>query len=172
MYSRRRPCGGLGGGGIDAGMPEGDAKVDFERGAAFDDSTQPHPAVRALKPALPDRSFVLVLIVGILIGTVLSAILGIGLYAYGWLDFGAGSPPPTSPALCPPTAAFLPACPTCAAACLSTMALSATPSPENTPVPATATPDFAATATQACTVFRNRFPGTPCPRLPTPTPGP
>jgi len=146
--------------------------VTFERGAAFDDSTQPHPAVRASKPASANRSFRLVLIVGILIGTALAAILGIGLYASGWLDLGGGVAAPTSLALCPPTASFLPACPTCAPACVATVAPSVSPSPENTPVPATATPDFAATATQACAVFRYRFPGTPCPRFRTPTPGP
>ena len=140
--------------------------MTFERGAAFDDSTQPHPAVRALKAAAPDRSFLLVLIVGILIGMVLSAILGIGLYAFGWLDFGGGALAPAPTALCAPTAAFLPLCPTCDSAC----SVTATPTPENTPTPAAATPDFAATATQACSDWRSRFPATPCPAFVTPSP--
>jgi hypothetical protein len=146
-------------------VPEGEAKVTFERGAAFDDSTNPHPAVRALRAAAPDRTFVLVLIVGVLIGMVLSAIAGIGLYAFGWLDFGGGAFAPAPTALCAPTAAFLPLCPTCDAACSQTA--TPTPTPESTASPV---PDFAATATQACSDWRSRFPATPCPAFVTPSP--
>jgi len=141
--------------------------VTFQRGAAFDDSTQPHPAVRLPRPASPDRTFVLVLIVGILIGLALSAILAIGLYAFGWWDWGA-LPAPVAQPLCAPTAAFLPACPTCDAACRLTA--TPTPTPESTAAPAAATPDFAATATQACSEWRSRFPATPCPAFVTPSP--
>jgi len=142
--------------------------VTFERGAAFDDSTRPHPAVRAFKPASPDATFVLVLIVGILTGMVLSAILGMGLYAFGWLDFVGASAAPDPQVLCAPTAAFLPVCPTSNAACMLTA--TPTPTPESTAAPAAATPDFAATATQACSEWRSRFPATPCPAFVTPSP--
>ena len=43
--------------------------------------------------------------------------------------------------------------------------------PEYTAIcPKTGLPDFAATATQACSLFRSNFPGTPCPRYSTPSP--
>ncbi len=135
--------------------------MTFERGAAFDNSTQPNPTVRAPKPGSPDRIFVLVLIVGILIGMVLAGILGIGLYAFGWVNLGGCVTVPGTPAYCPPTAIyFLPECPTNEAGCFITV--TPTQTPEGTVAPA-ATPDFAATATQACSEWNARFPGTPCP---------
>jgi hypothetical protein len=47
-----------------------------------------------------------------------------------------------------------------------------TSDPLSTPTPtglATSTPDYAATATQACYLFHSNMPGTPCPRFNTPT---
>jgi hypothetical protein len=46
---------------------------------------------------------------------------------------------------------------------------SATPTPPATILPTTA-PNYIATATQACSLFQSKFPGTPCPRFNTPTP--
>jgi hypothetical protein len=122
--------------------------------------------------------FILVLAIGILIGMILAAIAGMGLVAFGVLSLGPAGACPQTP-VCPPTAAFLPVCPTCAAALTSEVTAPATPTvtltpvpPTETAVPATATPDYVATATQACAYFRSRFPGTPCPRFRTPTPVP
>jgi hypothetical protein len=152
-------------------MPEGESKVNFERGAAFDDSTQPHPAVRPPTPApkgSSDRTFLLALALGILIGLALAGIAGIVLYGMGWLG---ECPPAAGPGTCPPTAIyFLPDCPTNAAGCFLTPTSTETPTPEATAQPAAATPDFAATATQACFEWRSRFPATPCPAFATPTP--
>ena len=145
--------------------------MTFERGAAFDDSTRPNPAVRPPKPASQDRSFLLALIIGILIGFVLAALLGIGLYAFGWIEWWDASPATLVPDACPATAIyFLPECPTNAAGCFVTSTPTITPTPEPTLAPAAATPDFAATATQACSTWRLSFPGTPCPPFLTPTP--
>jgi hypothetical protein len=152
-------------------VPEGEPKVNYQRGAAFDDSTHPNPAIRAPKPALPDRLFVLALIIGILIGLALAAILVMGLYAFGWLNLGTTLPSPTSPVSCPPTAIyFLPECPTNEAGCFVTATPSATPTPETTVEPPAATIDFAATATQVCSTWRSRFPATPCPLFVTVSP--
>jgi hypothetical protein len=145
-------------------MPEGETKVNYQRGAAFDDSTHPNPAIRAPKPASPNGLLVLVLIIGTLIGLVLAAILGMGLYAFGWISVGGGVPAPTPIAACPPTAIFFyPECPTNEAGCFITATPSATSTPEATVVPAAATPDFPATATQVCSTWLSRFPATPCP---------
>ena len=144
--------------------------MTFERGPAFDDSTQPHPAVRPPKLASGDRTFMLALALGILIGLALAGIAGIVLYGIGWL--GECPPAAAGPGeSCPPTAIyFLPDCPTNAAGCFFTSTPTETPTPEATAQPAAATPDFAATATQACSDWRSRFPATPCPAFLTPTP--
>jgi hypothetical protein len=142
--------------------------VNLHHGAAFDESTQPHPAVRPLQASSSQRSLVLALILGMLIGLALASLAGIGLYAIGWL--GECPVSPTSPGACPPTAIyFLPDCPTNEAGCFVTSTPAETPTPEPTMAPA-ATPDFAATATQACWEWSSRFPGTPCPPLSTSTP--
>ncbi len=132
------------------------------------------PKGRARSPEL-DRTFLLVLVIGILTGLILATILGLGLISFGYLSVGssqAACGPQSSS--CPPTVAFLPVCPTCAAAS-SPIVITATPLPTgtatDTPLPSF-TPDYASTATQACSIFRNRFPGTPCPRFSTPTPPP
>jgi hypothetical protein len=53
----------------------------------------------------------------------------------------------------------------------STADLLSTPTPMSTGL-ATWTPNYAATATQACYLFHSNMPGTPCPRYSTPTPVP
>jgi len=114
---------------------------------------------------------ILALLIGILMGLALAAILGTGLYAFGWLNLGGGLPAPTTPVICPATAIyFLPECPTNEAGCFVTATPSATPTPEATVAPAAATLDFGATATQACSEWSSRFPATPCPPFVTPTP--
>jgi hypothetical protein len=132
------------------------------------------PPGRPRSPEL-DQMFLLVLVIGILTGLVLATILGLGLISFGYVSVGSypaacGS----QTTICPPTIAFLPVCPTCAAISAPSVG-TATPSPTpmTTEVPGgTSTPDYAATATQACSIFHNRFPGTPCPRFKTPTPPP
>jgi hypothetical protein len=86
-------------------------------------------------------SLLLMFSLGLLVGMCLMAALGFGLYWYGYLTPGSGVVLPT---VCPATPAFFPQCPTC-------------------PAPPTATADFGATATAACSTFQYAFPGTPCP---------
>lgn len=138
------------------------------------DKTPTTPTGRRRSPEL-DRMFLLVLMIGILTGLILATILGLGLISFGYLSVGA-SPAAcgSQTSVCPPTVAFLPVCPTCAAVS-APLVITATPLPTSTATDtpaATSTPDYIATATQACSIFRNRFPGTPCPRFRTPTPPP
>jgi hypothetical protein len=142
-------------------MPEGETEMTSGRGPAFVKSTQRHPAVKASKPIPPEVMFVLLLVDGILIGIVLSAILAMGLNAFGWLSFGGGLPAQAPEALYAPTPALFPICPTCDVSC------GVTSTPASTP---TSTPDFAATATQACSDWRSLFPATPCPVFVAPSP--
>ncbi len=132
------------------------------------------PTGNRRRPEL-DRMFLLVLVIGILTGLILATILGLGLISFGYLSVGSSSAACGSQgSVCPPTAAFLPVCPTCGAVS-APVVITATPLPTSTATDtpaATSTPDYATTATQACSIFRNRFPGTPCPRFKTPTPPP
>jgi len=96
-------------------------------------------------------SLLLMLGLGILIGVCLMVALGFGLYWYGYLTPGSGVVPPTA---CPATPAYFPLCPTCQPLPTTSIA---------TPVPPTATVDFGATSTAACSTFQYAFPGTPCP---------
>jgi hypothetical protein len=135
--------------------------------------TQP---VRAAKKAAPrgsnDRQLVMILLLGVAMGIVISAMVGLGLASLGLIvPGGEGACAPTAEgaaAVCPPTAAMFPVCPTCQPL-----------PPSATPEPPTGTPDAAATAdseaaaqatnqafataTAACNAFRSQFPGTPCP---------
>jgi hypothetical protein len=135
--------------------------------------TQP---VRAAKKVAPkrssDRQLILILMLGIAMGIVISAMVGLGLASMGLIvPGGERACAPTAEgtaAICPPTAAMFPVCPTCQPL-----------PPSATPEPPTGTPDAAATAdaeaaaqatnqaiataTAACEAFRFQFPGTPCP---------
>ena len=94
---------------------------------------------------------------GLLVGALVTAIVGYGLVIYGYLP-GADC---LAPDACPATPAFYPVCPTCAAAPFETLE-PAGPAPA-TPEPATATPDPGPTATAACATFQAQVPATPCP---------
>jgi hypothetical protein len=135
--------------------------------------TQP---VRAARKAAPrrsnDRRLILILLLGIAMGIVISAMAGLSLASMGLIvPGGEGACAPSAEvttAICPPTAAMFPVCPTCQPW-----------PPTATPEPPTMTPDAAATAsaeaaaqatnqamataTAACEAFRFQFPGTPCP---------
>ena len=106
--------------------------------------------IRQAGPRRAGYNIYLTLVIGILIGVLLTLLLGTGLYGLGYLSIAAPLPAacPATPdlrAVCPPSGF----CPT-SAACPPT----ATPPP---------TPDFGATATSACGTFQEQFPGTPCP---------
>jgi hypothetical protein len=107
--------------------------------------TKPH-VPRPPKRGQRRPSLLLMLGLGILIGMCLVVALGFGLYWYGYVV--PAGPTPTA-VVCPPTPSILPLCPTC--------------EPLPTQPPPTATPDFGATATVACSTFQPQFPGTPCP---------
>jgi hypothetical protein len=137
------------------------------RRPAYAASAQRPPIVRPPKPIPPDVMFVLLLVDGALIGIVLSALLAVGLYGFGWLSFGVGLPGQALEEVYPPPPVFFPVCPTCSVSCTATSPAEPTPTPTHTPTP---TPDFPATATQACSDWRWRFPATPCPAFVTPSP--
>lgn len=99
---------------------------------------------------------------GFAVGVVFVLFLATLFWSLGWLHFGAAPGCPEAKATCPPTPAFMPACPTCAVEFVTL------PPPTATPTP---TPDIAATATAACEAFLDDFPGTPCPS-PQPTSAP
>jgi hypothetical protein len=127
------------------------------------------------KPGGINRLFVLSWGIGLMTGVVASTIAVIGALELGYVSFGAqpASAQASGPAM--PTPTELAASPTV----LMEALVENTPTPTGTqaiasviPVPATIVPNYAATATQACSSFNSRFPGTPCPRFNTPTPGP
>lgn len=110
------------------------------------------------------RRLVSVAALGFLVGVVFMIVVALLLSAFGVLSFGAADCP-QSKDVCPPTPAFLPACPTCEVQIQQVTA--PPPTPTQTP-----TPDIEATATAACENFEAQFPGTPCPPLATATPTP
>lgn len=100
--------------------------------------------------------------VGTMTGMAASAIVFIGAFALGYVSFGA------QPAGAQVSVPVLPSAPEMTASPTVLMEVIASA----TPVPPTIVPDYAATATQACSMFTSLFPGTPCPGFMTPTPGP
>ena len=117
-----------------------------------------------------NRLFVLSWGIGMMTGLVASAIAVIGALALGYVSLGVQ--PAAAQSLSPITADT----PTAASTLMAEAVDQGTPTPSATPAatlaPPTRLPDFAATATQACSLFRSGFPGTPCPRYSTPTPAP
>lgn len=124
-----------------------------------------------------NRAVIFSWLLGTFTGVVLSVLLFLAAYSLGYISFRSGSASST------PSAALVAgsSTPTDCPACTPTATEPGISLPSETPTltatqeavsPSPASPDFAATATQACATFRNRFPGTPCPRFKTPTPGP
>jgi hypothetical protein len=110
------------------------------------------------------RMFVLSWGIGMLTGIVASAIAVIGAMAFGYVSIGGTV---AAAQLASPTA---PGTPTAASTLLAVSLDQGTPTLAATQSPPTGLPNFAATATQACSLFRANFPGTPCPRFSTPSP--
>lgn len=102
---------------------------------------------------------------GFAIGAVFVLFIGTVLWSVGVLHLGAAPGCPEAKTTCPPTPAFLPACPTCEVQIQEVTV----PPPTATETP---TPDLQATATAACGNFQAQFPGTPCPPFETATPTP
>lgn len=96
----------------------------------------------------------LALVIGFVIGVLVMLLLGLGLYSRGSVWLGPIPTPPVQ--ACPATPDLRRVCPT-QPTCATAVTCPPTPT-------ATRTPDHGATATAACSVFRSRFPGTPCPK--------
>jgi hypothetical protein len=112
--------------------------------------------------------FVLSWGIGMMTGIVASAIAVIGALALGFVSIGGTA---AAAQLASPTALGTPtAASTLLAVALDQGTPTATSTLAATQAPPTDLPNFAATATQACSLFRANFPGTPCPRFSTPSP--
>ncbi len=111
-----------------------------------------------------NRMFVLSWGIGMLTGIVASAIAVIGALAFGYVSIGGTTP---AAQLASPAALGTP---TAASTLFAASSDQGTPTLAATQSPPTGMPNFAATATQACSLFRSSFPGTPCPRFSTPSP--
>ena len=112
------------------------------------------------RPSAPRRRFItLDLLLGFLLGLLVSLIIGFALWSFGFVRLpGEGCPEIPTPLSCPATSVAPPICPTCAAAITTPIIQVVTATPTATP-----TPDIAATATAACITFESQFPATPCP---------
>jgi hypothetical protein len=112
------------------------------------------------------RMFVLSWGIGMMTGIVVSAIAVIGALALGYVSIGGTAAAAQLPS---PTAVGTP---TAASTLLAAEFEQGTPTATlaATQAPPTGLPNFAATATQACSQFHSNFPGTPCPRFSTPSP--
>jgi len=124
-----------------------------------------------LKPASDAQVFLLSWGIGLLSGMATSAIAVMVAIAMGYLSLGVEAASAQEPQPSPATtmADLL------TAGTVQPMIMlgpTSTVDPLSTPTPtglATSTPDYAATATQACHLFHSNMPGTPCPRFNTPT---
>ena len=106
-----------------------------------------------------NKLFVLTLIIGILMGVVITLAVGYGLYVFGYFDLTWEPGPEATEVVASPTRTMTPpVCPTCPPATPESKLLIVTATPEPT-----VTPDAGATATAACADFISQFPGTPCP---------
>ena len=112
------------------------------------------------KQSAPRRRFIkLDLLLGFLLGLLVSLIIGFALLSLGFLNLpGEGCPEIPTTATCPATSVAPPICPTCAPAITTPIIEVVTATPTATP-----TLDLAATATAACIAFESQFPATPCP---------
>jgi len=104
-----------------------------------------------------NRVFVMILLIGILMGMVIMGLLGYGLYFFGYIMIPGEELPSTVHV----TEVKIPVCPTCVSVSEEPKVIVVTPT-------LSPTPDFGATATAACGSFNDQFPGTPCPTLSNP----
>ena len=118
------------------------------------------------KQSAPRRRFInLDVLLGFVLGLIVSLIIGFTLWGFGFLILpGEGCPEISTTGACPATSVAPPICPTCAPVITTppihvvTATLTSTPTPTVTP-----TPNLAETATAACATFESQFPATPCP---------
>ena len=116
------------------------------------------PIQKPKKPSL-NKLFLLTLIIGILMGVVITVAVGYVLYVFEYFDLIWEPGPEATGVVASPTFVVSPPiCPTCPPATPETKLLIVTATPEPT-----VTPDAGATATAACADFISQFPGTPCP---------
>ena len=110
------------------------------------------------KPPL-NKLFVLTLLLGILMGVIITLAVGYCLYTFDYFDLTwEPGPEATEVEASPTLVVSSPVCPTCPPASPETKLLVVTATTEPT-----ITPDVGATATAACADFSSQFPGTPCP---------
>ena len=115
--------------------------------------------IRKPKRRSLNKLFVLTLLIGVLMGIVLTVVVGYGLYIFEYFDLiWEPGPEGAGVGACPTQEIPTPICPTCPPATPETKLLIVTATPEPT-----VTPDAGATATAACADFISQFPGTPCP---------
>ena len=106
-----------------------------------------------------NKLFLLTLLIGILMGMVITVAVGYGLYVFEYFDLIWEPGLKATEVVAGPTSVIpSPVCPTCPPATPETKLLVVTATPEPT-----VTPDAGATATAACADFSSQFPGTPCP---------
>jgi hypothetical protein len=104
-----------------------------------------------------NRVFMMILLIGVLMGMVIMGLLGYGLYFFGYINVPGEGVSSTVHV----TEVKIPVCATSEAISTEPNILILTPTLEPTS-------DFGPTATAACGSFLEQFPGTPCPLLPTP----
>ena len=104
-----------------------------------------------------NRVFVMILLIGILMGMVIMGLLGYGMYFFGYITI-PGEEPLSAVHV---TEVKIPVCPTCEPVSEEPEVIVVTPT-------LSPTPDYGATATAACGSFNEQFPGTPCPTLSNP----
>lgn len=104
-----------------------------------------------------NRVFVMILLIGMLMGMVIMGLLGYGMYFFGYITIPGEALQSTVQI----TEVKIPVCPTCEPASQEPDVIVVTPT-------LSPTPDYGATATAACGSFNDEFPGTPCPTLSNP----
>ena len=123
------------------------------------------PGTSGSSPRKERRFNTLDLLLGFLLGLVVSLVFGLALWVFGALTLGGGGCPedPTT-GTCPESSAAPLVCPTCAPAITTPIIQVVTATPTSTPTQTvTPTPNLVETATAACATFESQFPATPCP---------
>ena len=120
-------------------------------------STEDTQPVAATKDSSSNRVFVMILLIGMLMGMVIMGLFGYGLYFFGYVTILGEETQPSAQL----TEVRIPVCPTCEVIIEEPEVIIVTPT-------LSPTPDVGATATAACGSFNEQFPGTPCPTLSNP----